>query len=62
MPKVSICMVNGPKESFKGIIKDEIKVLYNYRTIGNLKKLRNFVYTSIVISGRNESTEKLQHK
>ena len=55
-------MVNGPKESFKGIIKDEIKVLYNYRTIGNLKKLRNFVYTSIVISGRNESTEKLQHK
>ena len=24
---------NGPMESFKGILKDEIKKLYNYKTV-----------------------------
>ena len=38
MSRVSRCIDNGPMESFQGIMKDEIKILYTYRTVDEFKE------------------------
>ena len=41
MSRVSRCIDNGPMESFQGIMKDEIKLLYEYKNVDQFKEALN---------------------
>lgn len=45
MSRVSKCIDNGPMESFQGILKDEMFILYDIKTIEDFKKsLPNYIH------------------
>ena len=50
MSRVSRCIDNGPMESFQGIMKDEMRILYTYKTIEEFcVALQNYLHFYINI-------------
>ena len=50
MSRVSRCIDNGPMESFQGIMKDEMRILYTYKTIEEFcVALKNYLHFYINI-------------
>ena len=65
MSRVSRCIDNGPMESFQGIMKDEIKILYSYKTVDKIKRstamISQLLYkyqTAKKVQRKNSSTGK----
>lgn len=59
MSRVSRCIDNGPMESFQGIMKDEIKILYSYKTVDEFKEaLQSYLNFYINIRPQKRFKEK----